>query len=121
MKIAAFTSLLMLGAASAAEPVPGTASGAMRLRLSDDAIRTAVRETLADSPAPAPAGKESALRGETARYGAFARQVGEARTPSCWTPDGLKHQPPRIGPVALGGVLALPFLGAAILRGKCTP
>lgn len=121
MKIAAFASLLVLGAASAAEPAPRTASGPMRLRLSNDAIRTAVRETLADSPASAPAGKETALRGETARHGAFARQVEEARMPSCWTPDGLKHQPPRIGPVSLGGLLALPFLGAAILRGKCTP
>ncbi len=115
MKIAVFASLLAAGAAFAAEP----ASTPMRLRLSDEAIRTAVRETLADSPAPARPDRGAALRADSERYDAFARQVEEARTPSCWGPDGLKHLPARIGPVGLGGLLALPFLGAAILRGKC--
>jgi hypothetical protein len=31
----------------------------------------------------------------------------------------MKHQPPRIGPIGIGGLLALPFWGLAIVRGKC--
>lgn len=49
----------------------------------------------------------------------FARKMDEAAVPSCWRGDAMKHQPPTIGPINLGGLLALPFWGAAILSGKC--
>lgn len=49
----------------------------------------------------------------------FARDFESARVPSCGGSDGLKFQPAKIGPVALGGVVAIPFLVAAAVRGKC--
>jgi hypothetical protein len=42
-----------------------------------------------------------------------------AETPSCLSQDALKHNPPKVGPVGLGGVLAVPFLAVAALTGKC--
>ena len=114
MKIATLASLLMLSSLSAV--ADETEVG--RLRPSDEVIRKAVRETLAESPGGALKDRGPALRGE--RYESFSRKFDEARKPFCWGPDGLKHQPARIGPIGLGGILALPFLGAAIVRGKCT-
>lgn len=91
----------------------------MRARLSDDVIRQAVRETLAEQPPTPSPDHGRVLSGERAT--SLSRQMDEARVPSCWRPDGLKHQPAAIGPIALGGVLALPFWAAAIVRGKCNP
>jgi hypothetical protein len=42
-----------------------------------------------------------------------------ATIPDCLGPDALKHNPPQIGPVTLGGILILPFLADAVLTGKC--
>lgn len=97
--------------ASAPSAQPG-----LRSRLSGDVIRNAVKETLAEAPASR---RESAPALRAERYEAFGRQVEEARVPSCWRPDAMKHQPPMIGPVMLTGTYALPFLAAAIARGKC--
>jgi hypothetical protein len=96
---------------------PARQSPSMRDRLDDDAIRKAVRETLAEMPAPM-RDRGPVLRGDSA-HDRFERQVDDARVPGCWGPDALKHQPPRIGPIGLGGILALPFWGAAIVTGKC--
>lgn len=96
----------------AADPAPPS----IRQRLDDETIRKAVRETLAETPAPAK-DRGPILRGDA--YEKFERQFDDARIPSCWQPDAMKHQPPRLGPVALGGILALPFWGAAIVKGKC--
>lgn len=87
------------------------------LEMSDPAIRQAVKEVLAEHP-PTPIKRDGqALRADP--YAAFGRKMDEARVPSCWGPDAMKHQPPQIGPIGIGGILALPFWGAAILRGKC--
>jgi hypothetical protein len=122
MKVFALASwTLMMAAPLAACAADATAQAAqpsLRARLSGDAIRDAVRETLAEAP-PARQDPGPVLRGE--RYAAFGRQVDEARVPSCWHPDAMKHQPPKIGPIGLGGIFALPFLASAIVRGKCTP
>ncbi len=53
------------------------------------------------------------------RYADFAVKFAEARTPSCLGPDGLKFNPPRIGPIGVGGILAVPWVLAAKLKGKC--
>ena len=53
------------------------------------------------------------------QYDTFAARFEEAAVPGCLRPDGLKHQPPRIGPIGVGGILALPFLVVAAVRGKC--
>jgi hypothetical protein len=122
MRTAALTGLLMLQLpdASAFAPAdPATAQTSMRARLTDTAIRDAVRSVLAETPAaPRPVGGQ-VLSGE--RGTSFAHRMDEARTPSCWRPDALKHQPASIGPIGLGGLLALPFLAAAVVRGKCNP
>jgi hypothetical protein len=102
---------------------------ALRLPLKDPLIDKAVRETLAESKQTGTdAGKERglfvlkpALSGDS--YAAFGRRFSDAQKPSCLGPDALKHQPAglTIGGwhIGLGGMLALPFWGAAIVRGKC--
>ena len=104
-------------AAGAAQPPPS-----LRARLSDDVVKQAVRETLAEGPrepTAAPAGR--ILSGD--RYQSFARTFSEAQIPSCLGPDALKHQPNKIETKAwyfeANGLMALPFWAAAIARGKC--
>ena len=103
-------------AAWAADPEPAKPPASIRERLDEDAIRKAVRDTLAETRATAN-DRGPVLRGDA--YDKFARQFDDARLPSCWQPDAMKHRPPHVGPIALGGILALPFWGAAIVTGKC--
>lgn len=49
------------------------------------------------------------------KYEKFADEFHEAKVPGCLGPDGLKRQPTFI----FGGLLALPFVAVAALRGKC--
>lgn len=119
MIASALAGLLVVALPDPTASAPGAANPSMRTRLSDDAIRQAVRETLAAQPATSSTGHGRVLSGE--RSTSFARQMDEARVPSCWRPDALKHQPAAIGPIGLGGELALPFWAAAIVRGKCNP
>ena len=53
------------------------------------------------------------------KYEQFAAVFAEAKVPDCLHADGLKRQPTGIGPLAIGGVYALPFVAIAKLRGKC--
>jgi hypothetical protein len=100
-----------------ADPVTARPS-TLRARVSDPAtIRAAVKQAIASAPDVAGKREDWALSG--AAYPGFVRAVDEARVPDCLHPDALKHQPAKIGPVDIGGVYALPFLAAAILRGKC--
>jgi hypothetical protein len=111
---------LLVIAAGAQESLatrPDGKPSAFRLQMVDPAIRKAIQDTLAEEPAKPPQHNGPALSAEP--YRNFARKMDEAEVPSCWRPDAMKHQLPRIGPIALGGLLALPFWGAAILRGKC--
>lgn len=121
MRAPALAGLLMLFVfgrpVAAAEPAASRPP--LRLQLTDDVIRQAVRATLAEGAAT-PENHGRVLSGGD-RYASFGRQMDEARTPSCLHPDALKHQPAQVGPIGLGGILALPFWGAAILRGKCEP
>jgi hypothetical protein len=88
----------------------------LRARLSDDVIRKAVRETLAERPAK---GRVEGMPLSGERYEEFSRQFEEARVPGCLRPDGLKRQPTNIGPIGVSGLLALPFVAVAKIRGKC--
>ena len=106
-------------AAQAAAPAPGA-------RPSDEAIKAAVRATLEEMPyGPLPAGG-TALSGGP--YREFARKFSEAEKAHCMGPNALKHQPHSkvvktiFGDfvVGAGGLFALPFWGAAIVRGKCS-
>ncbi|WP_296945228.1 hypothetical protein [uncultured Massilia sp.] len=78
-----------------------------------DAIRAAVRATLAEQPGNPRLHEADTLRAN--RYDAFARQVEDATVPDCLHADGLKRQPTFF----LSGVLALSFIPIAWLRGKC--
>jgi len=101
----------------------------LRLRLSDEVISKAVRETLAEHPGSPKleSGKTSngALSGDS--YQKFSRAFSEAEKPGCLRPDATKFVSPstvvKVGGqdynVGVGGLLALPFWAAAIARGKC--
>ena len=89
-----------------------------------DIIRQSVRESIAEHDAEARQNAEPVRRHEqdTLRVDAhesFDQRMEEARTPGCLRPDGLKNQPTGWGPFQLGGLLALPFVAVAALRGKC--
>jgi len=85
----------------------------LRSRISDEAIRKAIKETLAET-------RENPRRHEAdtisaTPYETFGRDFTEAKVPDCLHADGLKRQPTFF----LGGVLALPFIAVAKIRGKC--
>ena len=112
-----FAAALATLPATFSDPVTGRPS-TLRARVSDPAtIRAAVKQAIASTPDAAREHENAALSG--ASYPGFVRAVDDARIPDCLHPDALKHQPAKIGPVDIGGIYALPFLAAAILRGKC--
>jgi hypothetical protein len=82
-------------------------------KLTDKVIRDAVRETLAELPQNPQRYEGDVMRG--IRYAGFHRQAREARLPDCLHPDGLQRQPTFI----FNGLLAMPFIAIAKLRGKC--
>jgi hypothetical protein len=88
--------------------------------LSDEMIRKAVRETIAEDPRPAPAAGPQAgvLRANTA-HARMSAAFDEAKVPDCLHEDALKLQPAKIGPVNVVGPLSLPWIVAAVVRGKC--
>lgn len=49
------------------------------------------------------------------KYEKFEQGFAAAKIPGCFQRNGLKHQPTYI----FGGILALPFIPIAALRGKC--
>lgn len=99
--------------APAATPLQQPPAAALRRRPDDDAIRQAVRETLAEQPDNPRLHEADTYRAN--RYDGFARQVDDATVPDCLHADGLKRQPTFF----LGGLLALPFIAVAKVRGKC--
>ena len=53
------------------------------------------------------------------QYDDFHAQMDFATVPGCLNSDGLKHDPPKIGPIGVGGYLAIPFVVHAAITGKC--
>ena len=102
----------------AAKPVPP-------LRLTDEAISKAVRETLAESPHLTRQQSGKTLSGD--QYQKFGRAFSEAEKPGCMRPDAMKFQPHSLSFKFLGqayemgasGKFAIPFWIAAVVRGKC--
>jgi hypothetical protein len=86
-------------------------------RLTDKVIRDAVRETLAEPPENPRRYEADTMRGNS--YIAFSEQFSEAKVPDCLHSDGLKRQPPRIGPIGFSYLFAVPFVVLAKIRGKC--
>lgn len=64
-------------------------------------------------------GTSGAVLSADKRPSKFAVDFAEARVPDCLHSEGLKRQPPHIGPFVFIGVLALPFVALAKIRGKC--
>jgi hypothetical protein len=99
--------------ASASKPAPPAPSVPLRARLDKDTIRAAIE---AD-----PAGKDATPRRNEADtlsatpYDHFSKAFAGARLPDCLHADGLKRQPTFF----LSGVLALPFIAVARVRGVC--
>lgn len=110
---------------AAVAPIAAPARAAIPARLApaaalsrDEAIRQAVRATLAAEDAKA-ARKYDTDTIRADKYTAFAAAFAEARVPDCLHSDGLKRQPTNIGPIQIVGQYALPFVLIAKLRGKC--
>ncbi len=87
-------------------------------------IERAARDSIADEKAQASArSKEAAIptryfassRPQQDKYEKFETAFAESKVPGCLQPDGLKRQPTFI----FGGLLALPFIAVAAIRGKC--
>ncbi len=122
------------GAASAKPEQLVVAEGALDLQaapvLSDELIRKAVRDTVAEDPHPqALAARNAAAYGAGygAAYGAatvtlqdrMTTAFNQAKVPDCLHDDALKLQPAYIGPFGVVGPFSLPWVVAAALRGKC--
>ncbi len=105
------------------KPAAARTAAVRPLPLTDQRIKDAVAEIVAVAP-DKPAGT---LSGQAAPAGIvlsadkirFAREIDKASVPGCMGADGLKFQPPQLGPVVFSGVLTLPFLLVAAARGKC--
>jgi hypothetical protein len=100
-------------AAWATDQEPAQPPASIRQRPDEDAIRKAVREALDEKPENPRLHEADTLRAN--RYDIFARQVEDAAVPDCLHADGLKRQPTFF----LTGLLALPFVAVAKVRGKC--
>ncbi|NIA55991.1 hypothetical protein HAV22_20360 [Massilia sp. TW-1] len=116
MRTIVLAGLLTAAAAATREPLPNQPAPAPvkpTALPSEDAIRAAVRETLAEHPDNPRLHEADTYRAN--HYDIFARNVDEATVPDCLHKDGLKRQPTFF----LGGLLALPFIAVAKVRGKC--
>jgi hypothetical protein len=115
------TTILFSAATLAASAPPAKpADEAAAPVLTDEVIRKAVREIIAEDPHPAPAKNpgDGVFRadGVSLRMSAAFEQ---AKVPDCLHEDALKHQPARVGPVNVVGAYSLPWVVAAVVRGKC--
>jgi hypothetical protein len=85
----------------------------LRARLDKETIRAAIADT--------PPGKDANPRRHEADtlsarpYDKFSKEFARARLPDCLHSEGLKNQPTFF----LSGLIALPFVAVAKLRGVC--
>ncbi|MQA19748.1 hypothetical protein [Rugamonas rivuli] len=90
--------------------------------LSDELIRQAVRAVVAEDPHPVdPATRAAGAFGTTSPTVRDKMSVAfeQAKVPDCLHEDALKLQPAYIGPIAVVGPYSLPWVIAAVIRGKC--
>jgi hypothetical protein len=110
--------LLSLSLPVCAEPVtalspPTSKATPLRARLDKDTIRAAIEAVPAEKDAGPRRNEADAL--SAMPYEHFSKDFAGARLPDCLHSEGLKHQPTFF----LSGVLALPFIAVAKLRGVC--
>jgi hypothetical protein len=116
--------VLCLSFAAHAEPVAealpksaqkeaGTAPLPLRARLDKDAIRAAITATPVESD-PYPRRHEADTL-SVRPVEKFSKDFANARLPDCLHSEGLRNQPTFF----LSGVLALPFIAVAAVRGVC--
>lgn len=97
----------------------------LSLRLTDQVIGKAVKETLAEQANRGGLRWEKSLSGDA--YRKFERAFSGAEKPDCLHPDALNFQPHSVAfkiggqthGIGVGGQLSIPFWIAAIVRGKC--
>jgi hypothetical protein len=99
-------------ASAAAQTSPDT--DLLHTDASRRAIRSAAHQPNLASRVNEQVGVRSPTRDE--QLSAATQQAGR---PDCLKADALKNDPPEIGGIGLGGLLALPFLPHAALTGKC--
>lgn len=88
--------------------------------LTDEVIKKAVREMIAEDPRPAePANRNAGAFGAVTPHSKMSAAFEQAKVPDCLHDDALKHQPATIGPINVVGPYSLPWVIAAALRGKC--
>ena len=104
--------LSLLAHAAPSTPAAGE-KPPLRARLDKETIRAAIAAVPPDEK-PAPRRSEPAALSGTP-YEQFSKDFAGARLPNCLQAEGLKYQPTFF----LGGVLALPFIAVAKLRGVC--
>jgi hypothetical protein len=93
----------------------------LRSWLTDELIKDAVKQTLAENKTEPRQRESTVLRGD--QYKKFERKFSEAQVPDCIHPDALRLQPAEIETknwvFGLGGLLVVPFIVVAAARGKC--
>ena len=105
------------GSASASPSATRAVPATRGLDLSPAVVRSAVSaadEDYAPSPTRGSFGTE-----RTASRARIDRSFEAAQIESCGGPDAFKFDPPTIGPVPLGGLLAMPVLLHAMAAGLC--
>jgi hypothetical protein len=118
--IAAILTARALAAGAAPQPPPQSLTPPPRPVLTDEMIRKAVRETIAEDPRPVAAeSRGAAVYGAVTPHGRMGAAFEQARVPDCLHDDALKHQPATIGPINVVGMYSLPWVVAAVVRGKC--
>jgi negative regulator of sigma E activity len=113
--VACLIVVLTMNSARAQTPqgAPALPATPLRSQLTSDVIKDAVKETLASDKQQQKQSHAVVLGAE--KYESFTRDFSEAKVPDCLHADGLKRQPTFF----LGGLLALPFVLVAAVRGKC--
>jgi predicted secreted protein len=113
---------LALDVSARETPTAAPAQLPLSVHLTDEAIKSAVKETLATTPkAKREQLDNRVLSGDS--YKKFSRAFSEAEIPSCVRTDALKHQPTSVeyGGWVFGvaSIYATPFWAYAALTGKC--
>jgi hypothetical protein len=121
---ASVTATLVWTDGFAQAPAPqkaGAPKAPLVARLTDDVVRDAVRQALAEVPVDQVRAPRTALSGD--KYSNFSRKFDEARVPDCLHPDALRHQPTSIETknwvIGVSGIYAVPSWLAAAASGKC--